>query len=223
MQPPDPPPTYSTIFQGPAEPYTQFVERLSQVIELQVRKEQAKEETLEEMAFSHANEKCHTAILSLLWEPPPTFQDMLRVCERKVPWLGQPVSHARGKAAIQTAAAVEADSSSASSASHAPAQNKQSFKKNASRPCALCGEMGHWCQQCPIKRDFDKFRNRGGNEEGSDTGSNSGANTDCDKFTCCDKFTRRDTFQQKPSYTVADSNLCPRAFQASPDSAIAPD
>ncbi|TRZ06100.1 hypothetical protein HGM15179_021007, partial [Zosterops borbonicus] len=165
MQPPDPPPTYSTIFQGPAEPYTQFVERLSQVIELQVRKEHAKEETLEEMVFSHANEKCHTAILSLPWEPPPTLQDMLRVCERKVPWLGQPVSHARGKAAIQTAAAMKADSSSASSAPHALAQSKRSFKKNASRPCALCGEMGHWCQQCPIKRDFDKFRNRGGNEE----------------------------------------------------------
>ncbi|TRZ18665.1 hypothetical protein HGM15179_008418 [Zosterops borbonicus] len=35
MQPPDPPPAYSTIFQGPAEPYTQIAERLTHAIELQ--------------------------------------------------------------------------------------------------------------------------------------------------------------------------------------------
>ncbi|TRZ06853.1 hypothetical protein HGM15179_020254 [Zosterops borbonicus] len=83
MQPLGPLPPYSKIMQGPNEPYVQFVEKLTQAIKLQVQKEHAREEVLEEMAFSNMNERCHAAILSLPLKPPPTLQHILEVCEQK--------------------------------------------------------------------------------------------------------------------------------------------
>ncbi|RMC20165.1 hypothetical protein DUI87_01011 [Hirundo rustica rustica] len=47
-------------------------------IELQVKKEGAQEQVLEEMALADANERCKAAILSLSIEPAPTLHDMLQ-------------------------------------------------------------------------------------------------------------------------------------------------
>ncbi|RMC19696.1 hypothetical protein DUI87_03260 [Hirundo rustica rustica] len=47
-------------------------------IELQVKKEGAQEQVLEEMALANANKQCKAAILSLPMEPAPTLDDMLQ-------------------------------------------------------------------------------------------------------------------------------------------------
>ncbi|RMC21856.1 hypothetical protein DUI87_02727 [Hirundo rustica rustica] len=70
---------YSKIKQLPSELFIKFVERLTRAIELQVKKERAQEEVLEEMALANANEQCKAAILSLPMEPAPTLDDMLQV------------------------------------------------------------------------------------------------------------------------------------------------
>ncbi|RMC09695.1 hypothetical protein DUI87_13481 [Hirundo rustica rustica] len=59
------------------KPFVTFVERLTRVIELQVKKG-AQEQVLEEMALANANEQCKAAILSLPMEPAPTLDDMLQ-------------------------------------------------------------------------------------------------------------------------------------------------
>ncbi|RMC20258.1 hypothetical protein DUI87_01104 [Hirundo rustica rustica] len=48
-------------------------------IELQVKKEGAQEQVLEEIALANANKWCKAAILSLSIEPAPTLHDMLQV------------------------------------------------------------------------------------------------------------------------------------------------
>lgn len=88
MQPLGPLPPYSEIFQGATEPYVQFVERLTTAVEQQVKKEHAREEVIEEMAFSHANERCHVAILTLPHKPLPTLQDMLQIVGHMVLLMG---------------------------------------------------------------------------------------------------------------------------------------
>lgn len=128
-------------------------------------KEQAREEVLE-MAFSHANEKCRAAILTLPMNPMPTLQAMLEVCEQKVPWMSQPVGHQGKQTAVKTAAAVVAEASNTLPAPHSSVQKKCPPRGSAERPCLLCGKTGHWCLQCPVKKDFDKFRERGGGEGG---------------------------------------------------------
>ncbi|RMB99695.1 hypothetical protein DUI87_23697 [Hirundo rustica rustica] len=56
---------YSKIKQLPSEPFVKFVERLTRTIELQVTKEGAQEQILEEMALTNANKQCKATILSL--------------------------------------------------------------------------------------------------------------------------------------------------------------
>ncbi|RMC20373.1 hypothetical protein DUI87_01222 [Hirundo rustica rustica] len=67
------------IKQLPSEPFIKFVERLTRAIDLQVKKEGAPEQVLEEMALTNANEECKAAILSLPMELAPTLDDMLQI------------------------------------------------------------------------------------------------------------------------------------------------
>ncbi|TRZ17356.1 hypothetical protein HGM15179_009715 [Zosterops borbonicus] len=168
MQPLVPLPHYSKIFQGPNEPYLQFVEKLIRAVEFQVRREHAQEAILEEMAFLNANEKCRAAILSLPLDPAPTLQDMILVCWHKVPWMGRPESHQGKQIDVRTAAGVDIDSLNAPPAPRTPSQKKRSFRRNAEGPCFLCDKTGHWFQQCPLKKDFDRFREQ--REEGGNGG-----------------------------------------------------
>ncbi|RMC21768.1 hypothetical protein DUI87_02637 [Hirundo rustica rustica] len=62
----------------PSETFVTFVEQLTRAIELQVKKEGAQEQVLEEMALTDANEQCKATILSLPMEPAPTLDDMLQ-------------------------------------------------------------------------------------------------------------------------------------------------
>ncbi|RMB96359.1 hypothetical protein DUI87_27160 [Hirundo rustica rustica] len=74
---------YYKIVQGTKEAFTKFVERLTQAIEVQVSEVAVREGILREMVFANVNNLCRTAILSLPLDPPPTIQDMLRVCQLK--------------------------------------------------------------------------------------------------------------------------------------------
>ncbi|RMC08869.1 hypothetical protein DUI87_13863 [Hirundo rustica rustica] len=71
---------YYKIVQWTKEAFTKFVERLTRAIEVQVSEVAVREGILREMVFANANNLCRTAILSLPLDPPPTLQDMLRVC-----------------------------------------------------------------------------------------------------------------------------------------------
>ncbi|RMC20721.1 hypothetical protein DUI87_01573 [Hirundo rustica rustica] len=78
---------YYKIIQGTKEAFTKFVERLTLAIEVQVAEVAAREGILREMVFANANNLCRNAILSLPLDPPLTIQDMLRVCQLKVPFM----------------------------------------------------------------------------------------------------------------------------------------
>ncbi|RMC19212.1 hypothetical protein DUI87_03817 [Hirundo rustica rustica] len=78
---------YYKIVQGTKEAFTKFVERLTRAIEVQISEVAVREGILREMVFANANNLCRTAILSLPLDPPPTIQDMLQVCQLKVPYM----------------------------------------------------------------------------------------------------------------------------------------
>ncbi|TRZ17283.1 hypothetical protein HGM15179_009816 [Zosterops borbonicus] len=87
MRPAGPLTPFSEIFQGPTETFVAFVECLAAAIEQQVPRSYAREEVLEQMVYTHANDKCTNAILSIL-KPPgeyPTLQEMLRAVSAMVP------------------------------------------------------------------------------------------------------------------------------------------
>ncbi|TRZ19197.1 hypothetical protein HGM15179_007870 [Zosterops borbonicus] len=155
-------PPYSGIFQGPTEPYLQFVEKLIRAIDQQVRKKQAREEVLEHVAFANANERCRAAILTLPHKPPPTLQDMLQVMQYMVPLMGPLPGHQRRPDTKAATASTVNNTPDTPLAPHTPGQRKRCFRRPTERPCALCGKGGRWCQQCPLKKEFDQFRNKGG-------------------------------------------------------------
>ncbi|RMC17400.1 hypothetical protein DUI87_05981 [Hirundo rustica rustica] len=74
---------YYKIVQGTKEAFTKFVEQLTRPIEVQVSEVAVREGILREMVFTNASNLCRTAILGLPLDPPPTLQDMLRVCQLK--------------------------------------------------------------------------------------------------------------------------------------------
>ncbi|RMC18186.1 hypothetical protein DUI87_05067 [Hirundo rustica rustica] len=78
---------YYKIVQGTKEAFTRFVERLTRAIEVQIAEVAVREGILREMFFANANSLCRNAIISLPLDPPPTLQDMLRVCQLKVPYM----------------------------------------------------------------------------------------------------------------------------------------
>ncbi|RMC09851.1 hypothetical protein DUI87_13638 [Hirundo rustica rustica] len=84
MMPEGPVVPYYKIIQGTKEPFTKFVERLTRAIEVQVSDVAVRDGILREMVFANANGLCRNAILSLPLDPPPTIQDMLRVCQLKI-------------------------------------------------------------------------------------------------------------------------------------------
>lgn len=161
IQPPDPLPPYQTIFQSPNESYCNFISKLSQAIELQIRRKQARIEVLEEFAFSNANDICKTSIMTLPHDNLPTLQQMMQVCNEKV----QIMEHIRPQSGKRTPAkaiaAVNTESSHDLSTPQTLAQKSRSFQGNTDKPCTLCGQTGHWCQRCPVKKEFDQFRKRG--------------------------------------------------------------
>lgn len=162
MQPSGPLLRYHMIKQGPSEPFVQFVERLTIAIEQQVVKEYAREDVLEKMVFSSTDEQCRTTVLTLSWEPPLSLHQMLQVCRTKVLLMGPPLGQRmKIPPPLLKATAAEApmDTPPIPLASCNPAQRRHSFRGELDQPCYLCGKTGHW--QCPVKRDFDMFRNQG--------------------------------------------------------------
>ncbi|RMB90792.1 hypothetical protein DUI87_32785 [Hirundo rustica rustica] len=78
---------YYKIIQGTKEAFTKFAERLTRAIEVQVAEVAMREGILREVVFANENNLRRNVILSLLLDPPPTIQDMLRVCQLKVPFM----------------------------------------------------------------------------------------------------------------------------------------
>ncbi|KAL9844605.1 uncharacterized protein GJ701_008549 [Geothlypis trichas] len=161
LQPEGPFEPYSNIKQLASEPFLKFVERLTRAIEIQVKKENAREEVLEEMAFTNANEQCRAAILSLPLEPPPTLKDMLLVCNRKVPLMGV-TEDTRSKLQRTPQRVAVASPVPAPSAQQHPEQQRRPAAVVPTKPCPLCSNLGHWSSQCPLKKQFDEFRNNMG-------------------------------------------------------------
>lgn len=76
--------SYVKITQLPSESFLTFVERLCRAIELQVWSEDTWREILKEVALANADSKCRATVLNLPLHPPPTLQNMLEICARKV-------------------------------------------------------------------------------------------------------------------------------------------
>ncbi|RMC16948.1 hypothetical protein DUI87_06203 [Hirundo rustica rustica] len=152
---------YYKIVQGTKESFTGFVERLTRAIEIQAPNASVREGILREMAFANANAMSRTVILSLPSDPPPTIQEMLRVCQLKVPFTQAGDTDQRGR--IPKVAAHDG-----ARPSETPVPKRRPYVPNRQR-CYICRDAGHWASQSPLKEEIEAPKNRkgGGGEDGS--------------------------------------------------------
>ncbi|RMB95494.1 hypothetical protein DUI87_27603 [Hirundo rustica rustica] len=134
---------YYKIIQGTKEAFPKFVERLTRAVEVQVSEVDVREGILREMVFANANNLCRTSILSLPLDPPPTIQDMLRVCQLKVPFMQGNDQDRKQK--TPRVAAMSGTQQEHIRRPYAPQRNK----------CIICLEPGHWASNCPLREDIE--------------------------------------------------------------------
>lgn len=144
--------TFSKIFQAPDEAFLDFVEKLRKAIEQQIPDESARATLLREVAAANANQACKEAILSLPLHPAPQIADLLEVCARKVPLLSTRDSGRRGAPPPRAAAAEEV----------VIEPNTAAAAARSNMPCHLCGRVGHWMPDCPLRAEFQQFKRERG-------------------------------------------------------------
>lgn len=155
--------SYSKIMQQADEPFILFVERLRKAIESQVQGKETRKELSKEVASTNANPACRDAILSLLLDSPPTLQRMLEICTRKVSLASGDLDPRarplpRRVAAAATWDATPVDPAPASQMSHPPPSSTPGPVHRGTSPCHLCGQLGHWMPDCPLRKQFYEFK-----------------------------------------------------------------
>ncbi|XP_064263337.1 protein Shroom3-like [Passer domesticus] len=151
--------SYMKIIQESNEPFLSFVERLRRAIETQVHDESIKRGILTEVAATNANPACKAAILSLPLDPPPTLDQMLDVCDRKLAIIaGEPDQQPRAPARRVAATDLEEVTTAAAAPSRQP--NTPKLQPRTDAPCHLCNQSGHWMPDCPLRREFYEFKKK---------------------------------------------------------------
>lgn len=144
MRPSGPLQYYLDIFQGPSEHYLQFIERLSAAVEQQVDDDIARRQVVRSLAFTHANEVCKKAMLTLPKKPKPTLQDYIQVVTEVVPMMTPGRPGRRDHHHQTVAAAAEAtEMPPAAPTPRTLGQMRWPSRGLAYRPCALCRKKGH--------------------------------------------------------------------------------
>lgn len=121
--------SFADICQSTDETYIKFIDRLKDTIDKQVDFPRAKEERLNKLAVSNANENCKKIIRALPPDPEPTIHQMVETCSR-LTTTEHIVAMAAGKGVAEAFVA----------------QNKQNMQ------CCKCNELGHLKVECD--KDF---------------------------------------------------------------------
>ncbi|TRZ12071.1 hypothetical protein HGM15179_015037 [Zosterops borbonicus] len=145
MRPSGPLQYYLGIFQGPSEHYLKFVKRLTAAVEQQVDEDIARKSVVRSLAFTHANDVCKRAMLTLPKKPKLTLQDYMQVVTEEVPMMtpGRPEKkdphHRTVATATETIKALPATQTPCT-----PGPTMRPSRGPADKPCMLCGKRGHW-------------------------------------------------------------------------------
>lgn len=145
------------------------MERLTIAIEQQEEDELARERLVTSLAFKHANQACKQAMLTLPRNPKPTLQDYVEVVTEVIPLMtpGRPEKQDHRRKSVNIAATADPSSRPDNAAPRTPRPARQPSRGAADRPCALCGRRGHWWQACPLRKEFQEFKqNKEGGGEG---------------------------------------------------------
>uniref|UniRef100_A0A8C3QKU9 CCHC-type domain-containing protein n=1 Tax=Cyanoderma ruficeps TaxID=181631 RepID=A0A8C3QKU9_9PASS len=144
---------YTEIKQGPSEPFTSFLDRLTQAMDRQVSEEAAKPHLLRSLAFANANVECKGIISAMPGQP--TVTEMVEACSK----VGTPQYVATIQASIwgeQLKKILKAQNETflktLTELQLACQQNSSTevmAREFVGGPCYKCGKHGHVKKNCP--------------------------------------------------------------------------
>jgi hypothetical protein len=150
--------SYTKIQQGPTKPYSDFIGRLEESIEKQVRGYQTQKILLHQLAFDNANEDCQSLIRP--FKETGDIMDYLKACCNVGTFKNKARVAALETMAIQKQKAAKCfncgKSGHMKKQSKLPAQNNDYNKPgNPSLPgiCPRCKRGRHWVKECSSKMD----------------------------------------------------------------------
>lgn len=158
--------SYTQIRQGPAEPYSAFVDRLTQALERQCEDDVAAPILLHTLAYANANEECKMAIRSLQ-DPKPGLPQMIESCSKigspqhlaiiQANTLGESLAKA---VTTQMQASNDKLIKAFDALSSALLQYNKTQKDDTFKKCHQCGKSGHVIKNCPEPAGATKPPNR---------------------------------------------------------------
>ncbi|XP_078240199.1 endogenous retrovirus group K member 7 Gag polyprotein-like [Pogona vitticeps] len=145
--------SFSSIRQGPNEPYTAFIDKLKVAISRQLDNVEAQSELLLKLAYENANTDCKRALQGVIRKEPYELADMLRAC-------AEVGSKAHEMALLAVALrGGKGNCYNCKKPGHFKAECRapgggayrdggQQRPQKPSRKCPRCGKGYHWASQC---------------------------------------------------------------------------
>ncbi|XP_071662680.1 endogenous retrovirus group K member 5 Gag polyprotein-like [Patagioenas fasciata] len=146
--------SFSKFFQGPREPYAEFLDRLQTALERQIANDEARELLLKQLAFENGNADCRRVLQGIRNKERCTIADMVRACQN----IGT-IEHFASCLAAALAEQLQVSGTKLRSRcfccgalcyvkKDCTKYARQTSKAVPPRDCPKCGKGRHWANEC---------------------------------------------------------------------------
>lgn len=169
---------YSKIFQGPREPFTDFLQRLTIAINRAVSDTNLRQILTESLAFSNANIECKRILMPLKVRAAPLEEwiqytnGIESLNQGNEAWIGQAISRG-GRRPRNTKCFrcgrpghISKNCKWGAPTSNTPSRNNQNRRPQPSGLCRRCGKGRHWTNECRSVTDIRGNPLPAGNAQG---------------------------------------------------------
>uniref|UniRef100_A0ABM5GDA5 Gag polyprotein n=1 Tax=Pogona vitticeps TaxID=103695 RepID=A0ABM5GDA5_9SAUR len=145
--------SFSSIRQGPNEPYTSFVDKLKVAISRQLDNVEAQSELLLKLAYENANADCKKALRGVISKEPYELADMLRACAEvgskahEMALLAVALRGGKGNC-FNCKKPGHFKAECRAPGGGACKEGGRQRPQKPSRKCPRCGKGYHWASQC---------------------------------------------------------------------------
>ena len=157
---------YSKIFQGPREPFTDFLQRLTIAINRAVSDTNLRQILTESLAFNNANIECKRILMPLKVRAAPLEEwiqytnGIESLNQGNEAWIGQAISRG-GRRPRNTKCFrcgrlghISKNCNWGAPTSNTPSRNNQNRRPQPSGLCRRCGKGRHWTNECRSVTDI---------------------------------------------------------------------